>query len=147
VENCRQFSIIKTHGLQVIYKWICTASTSNSIYKTCLKFDMQRCCTESTFCLSLIEPLPRTIILQPVSFSSCLAVKPRGPSILPTKLNCYAHRVMLLTKQSITVNNNSKLMTRKSHNIMQQHWWCQWLWQCHWPAGALRQPPASPGCG
>jgi len=21
--------------------------------------------------------------------------------------------------------------------------WCQWQWQCHWRAGALRQPPAS----
>jgi len=30
-------------------------------------------------------------------------------------------------------------------------WWCRWQWQCHWQchrrAGALRQPPASPGCG
>lgn len=41
-----------------------------------------------TFFLSLMEPLPRTIILQPVSASSCLAVSPRGPRILPTKLNC-----------------------------------------------------------
>ena len=53
-----------------------------------------------TFCLSLIEPLPRTIILQPVSFSSCLAVRPRGPSIRPTKLNCHVHTIMLLTKWS-----------------------------------------------
>lgn len=37
--------------------------------------------------MSLIEPLPRTIILQPVSCSNCLAVIPRGPKILPTKLN------------------------------------------------------------
>lgn len=41
-----------------------------------------------TFFLSLIEPLPRTIILHPVSASSCLAVSPLGPRILPTKLNC-----------------------------------------------------------
>jgi hypothetical protein len=41
-----------------------------------------------TFFLSLIEPLPLTMILQPVSCSSCLAVIPRGPNILPTKLNC-----------------------------------------------------------
>lgn len=41
-----------------------------------------------TFFLSLMEPFPRTIILQPVSASSCLAVSPRGPKILPTKLNC-----------------------------------------------------------
>lgn len=40
-----------------------------------------------TFFLSLIEPLPRTIILHPVSASSCLAVSPLGPRILPTKLN------------------------------------------------------------
>lgn len=40
------------------------------------------------FFLSLMELLPRTMILQPVSASSCLAVRPRGPRILPTKLNC-----------------------------------------------------------
>lgn len=40
-----------------------------------------------TFFLSLMEPFPRTMILQPVSASSCLAVSPRGPRILPTKLN------------------------------------------------------------
>jgi len=53
-----------------------------------------------TFCLSLMEPLPRTIILQPVSFSSCLAVRPRGPSIRPTKLNCHVHRITLLADYS-----------------------------------------------
>lgn len=42
---------------------------------------------ELTFFLSLIEPFPRTIILHPVSASSCLAVSPLGPRILPTKLN------------------------------------------------------------
>jgi hypothetical protein len=42
---------------------------------------------ELTFFLSLIEPFPRTIILQPVSCSNCLAVIPLGPNILPTKLN------------------------------------------------------------
>ena len=41
-----------------------------------------------TFFLSLMEPLPRTIILQPVSCSNCLVVMPRGPKIRPTKLNC-----------------------------------------------------------
>lgn len=40
--------------------------------------------------MSLMEPFPRTMILQPVSDSSCLAVSPRGPKILPTKLN-YIH--------------------------------------------------------
>lgn len=40
-----------------------------------------------TFFLSLIDPLPLTMILQPVSCSSCLVVIPRGPSIRPTKLN------------------------------------------------------------
>ena len=44
-----------------------------------------------TFFLSLIEPFPRTIILQPVSLSNCLAVIPRGPRIRPTKLN-YKHK-------------------------------------------------------
>lgn len=34
-----------------------------------------------------MEPLPLTIILHPVSCSSCFAVIPRGPNILPTKLN------------------------------------------------------------
>ena len=41
-----------------------------------------------TFFLSLMELLPRTMILHPVSASSCLAVSPRGPRILPTKLYC-----------------------------------------------------------
>ena len=41
-----------------------------------------------TFPLSLMDPLPRTMILQPVYCSSSLAVIPRGPSIRPTKLNC-----------------------------------------------------------
>lgn len=41
-----------------------------------------------TFFLSLIDPFPRTMILHPVSCSSCFAVIPRGPRILPTKLNC-----------------------------------------------------------
>lgn len=41
-----------------------------------------------TFFLSLMEPLPLTMILHPVSASSCLAVSPRGPRIRPTKLNC-----------------------------------------------------------
>ena len=40
-----------------------------------------------TFFLSLIDPFPRTMILHPVSCSSCLVVIPRGPRILPTKLN------------------------------------------------------------
>lgn len=40
-----------------------------------------------TFFLSLIDPLPRTMILQPVNCSNSLAVIPRGPNILPTKLN------------------------------------------------------------
>ena len=40
-----------------------------------------------TFFLSRIEPLPRTMILQPVSDSNCLVVIPRGPNIRPTKLN------------------------------------------------------------
>lgn len=44
-----------------------------------------------TFFLSLMEPFPRTMILQPVSDSSCLAVSPRGPRILPTKLNYNTH--------------------------------------------------------
>ena len=34
-----------------------------------------------------MDPLPRTIILHPVSCSSCFAVIPRGPNIRPTKLN------------------------------------------------------------
>lgn len=43
---------------------------------------------EFTFFLSLIEPFPLTMILQPVSCSNCFAVIPLGPRILPTKLNC-----------------------------------------------------------
>jgi len=43
--------------------------------------------SQRTFCLSLIDPRPRTIILQPVSASNCFAVIPRGPRIRPTKLN------------------------------------------------------------
>lgn len=41
-----------------------------------------------TFALSLIEPLPSTEILAPVSSCSLLMVFPWGPSIFPTKLNC-----------------------------------------------------------
>ena len=41
-----------------------------------------------TLVLSLMDPLPLTKILQPVSCSNCLAVIPLGPRILPTKLNC-----------------------------------------------------------
>jgi len=41
-----------------------------------------------TFFVSRNEPRPRTMILQPVSCSSCLAVIPRGPRMRPTKLNC-----------------------------------------------------------
>ncbi len=40
-----------------------------------------------TFFLSLMEPFPLTMILQPVSCSSCLVVMPRGPRMRPTKLN------------------------------------------------------------
>lgn len=40
-----------------------------------------------TFFLSRMEPFPLTMILQPVSCSSCLAVIPLGPNIRPTKLN------------------------------------------------------------
>lgn len=54
-----------------------------------LSIDCYLCITKiHTFFLSLIEPFPLTIILQPVSCSNCLAVIPRGPRILPTKLNC-----------------------------------------------------------
>lgn len=48
----------------------------------------ERHCDYFTFFLSLIELLPRTMILHPVSASNCLAVSPRGPRILPTKLYC-----------------------------------------------------------
>lgn len=57
--------------------------------KACtLRVFLSVCVRVCTFFLSLMEPFPRTIILQPVSASSCLAVSPRGPRILPTKLNC-----------------------------------------------------------
>lgn len=58
------------------------------IIKYLLKSKKEKEKKKLTFFLSLMEPLPRTIILQPVSASSCLAVSPRGPRILPTKLNC-----------------------------------------------------------
>lgn len=41
-----------------------------------------------TFALSLIDPLPSTEILAPVSSCSLLMVFPWGPRIFPTKLNC-----------------------------------------------------------
>src|SRR5664279_65679 len=47
-----------------------------------------------TLCLSRIEPRPRINILHPVSTSRCLAVRPRGPSRRPTKLNCNTDRIM-----------------------------------------------------
>ncbi|EAT40980.1 AAEL007338-PA [Aedes aegypti] len=65
-------------------------SVSSTVISTCRSSD--RCSQfglprlASSFFLSRIEPFPRTIILHPVSCSSCLAVIPRGPRILPTKL-------------------------------------------------------------
>lgn len=52
-----------------------------------------------TFFLSLIEPFPLTIILHPVSCSNCLAVIPRGPRILPTKLNCNKSKFETIFKE------------------------------------------------
>ena len=52
-----------------------------------VNIDFQLVIKELTFNLSLIEPLPRTIILHPVYCSNSLAVIPRGPNIRPTKLN------------------------------------------------------------
>ena len=40
-----------------------------------------------TFCLSLMDPLPRTAILVMVSSCSLFIEFPLGPSSLPTKLN------------------------------------------------------------
>lgn len=48
----------------------------------------RKCEKKLAFFLSRMEPFPLTMILHPVSCSSCFAVIPRGPSILPTKLNC-----------------------------------------------------------
>lgn len=59
------------------------SSYVNQLVHVCLKFQI----TKRTFFLSRIDPLPLTIILQPVSCSNCLAVIPRGPRIRPTKLN------------------------------------------------------------
>lgn len=58
-----------------------------------------------TFFLSLIDPFPRTIILQPVSCSNCLAVIPLGPRILPTKLNWKEKREKLLIYYSQKIYN------------------------------------------
>ncbi|CAD6234747.1 GSCOCG00002082001-RA-CDS, partial [Cotesia congregata] len=63
-----------------------TVSNTCSSSVKCSQFGLPRFC--SSFFLSLMEPFPLTIILHPVSCSSCLAVIPRGPRILPTKLNC-----------------------------------------------------------
>lgn len=52
-----------------------------------------------TFFLSLIEPLPLTIILHPVSCSNCFAVIPLGPRILPTKLNCNKRKIYDICKK------------------------------------------------
>lgn len=60
-----------------------------------------------TFFLSLMELLPRTMILQPVSASSCLAVRPRGPRILPTKLNCEETSKSWEIKAVLSVENIS----------------------------------------
>uniref|UniRef100_A0A182U2Y1 Uncharacterized protein n=1 Tax=Anopheles melas TaxID=34690 RepID=A0A182U2Y1_9DIPT len=65
-------------------------SVSSTVISTCRSSD--RCSQfglprfASSFFLSRIEPFPRTMILQPVSCSSCLAVMPRGPRMRPTKL-------------------------------------------------------------
>ena len=54
----------------------------------CVLVERKEIEVRDTFFLSRMEPRPRTIILQPVSCSNCLAVIPRGPRIRPTKLNC-----------------------------------------------------------
>uniref|UniRef100_A0A182NUP4 Uncharacterized protein n=1 Tax=Anopheles dirus TaxID=7168 RepID=A0A182NUP4_9DIPT len=65
-------------------------SVSSTVISTCRSSD--RCSQfglprfASSFFLSRIEPFPRTMILQPVSCSSCFAVMPRGPRMRPTKL-------------------------------------------------------------
>ena len=38
------------------------------------------------------------MILQPVSLSNCFAVIPRGPNILPTKLNCNQRDIDIKTQ-------------------------------------------------
>uniref|UniRef100_A0A2M4CU71 Uncharacterized protein n=1 Tax=Anopheles darlingi TaxID=43151 RepID=A0A2M4CU71_ANODA len=65
-------------------------SVSSTVISTCRSSDK---CSQfglprlaSSFFLSRIEPFPRTMILQPVSCSSCFAVIPRGPRMRPTKL-------------------------------------------------------------
>lgn len=64
-----------------------------------------------TFFLSLMEPFPRTMILQPVSCSSCFAVIPLGPSIRPTKLNCKRGKknyIILISISLIIIRHNKK---------------------------------------
>lgn len=68
---------------EINLNWIHKLRRLNRLFHK-LKF----CFIKLTFFLSLIDPLPLTMILHPVSCSSCFAVIPRGPNILPTKLNC-----------------------------------------------------------
>lgn len=77
--------------------WTCiSVCLFYSLYKYT---SMPVCIVDLTFFLSLMEPFPLTMILHPVSASSCLAVSPRGPKIRPTKLNCntQTHTALSLT--------------------------------------------------
>jgi len=47
--------------------------------------------------VSLIEPRPRIKTRQPVVASTRFSEFPRGPKILPTKLNCRIHRLLIRT--------------------------------------------------
>jgi hypothetical protein len=49
-----------------------------------------------TLAVSLIEPRPRIKTRQPVVASTRLSEFPRGPKILPTKLNCRIHELLTL---------------------------------------------------
>lgn len=90
-----------------------------------------------TFFLSRIDPLPLTIILQPVSCSSCLAVIPLGPRIRPTKLNWNEKKKRT---KSLKMTNQCKcrkhswdremmmmmLKTSPIINCLNQQWNTQW---------------------
>jgi len=47
-----------------------------------------------TFCLSLMEPLPRIAIFVIVSSCSLFRELPLGPSSFPTKLNCNKNKTL-----------------------------------------------------
>lgn len=101
LNNCQ----LECELLQLICEWF-TKSVCVEISVTPPKCAL-------TFFLSRIDPLPRTIILHPVSCSNCFAVRPRGPKMRPTKLywnkkECFRFRWYVVTIRGVWARPESE---------------------------------------